>query len=656
MSLAISGNISISGANLLMQTKPGCPKAILEVAGCIAENSSSELAQPERLQLDSLEQTLKDHLSDASPETFRSICKAGFLSGQIKMIEVCRRVASFSQKESTAVKLAQDEATFTPKPPRTVEQLSESLYPLLRRIGRLAGQAFHIIYTSGQRAILMLVLPFYFLIMDPLSSASNPEALEKGPIKILKSVYKPIKLLTAAYYGLFETTEKAHTVALVILATGIAIYFIHRKFRLGVPEELDRKELFQNISSKVVTEGIIEQVEGRDEEKKLLKSAWQVPAGGKYKIGLLIGPTGVGKTEFVNGLAWESVNDESSFVYGKTIYSINTILLTEQKDSLKYFRQEILPSIEGHEDDVILFFDEGHSAGEKKGKGPLLELFKTEILARNIRCLLATTTEEYDRSIAHNKAFVDRSDEVTFNPLSDTDMVLIILKMAARDENRIAEFDPNAYPAIVKVSANDPAYKTRSNPRKTIDLYNKVSGNVSSWKPTKLKEILNKLNQEIPLLNAQCLASSNNDPDWSSSDEGQTAIQALREKRAAAQALEERIEKQHQQFQALTRNLQLEPVYRAQMYKAVHIVADLVNPPSAQAKLEYLFIKHVVRPALKAAILEQVEQFKTDFPEEENIPIKIDAALIQKRFPSSFSPEEVKKAKELSSDSSDDIN
>ena len=202
--------------------------------------------------------------------------------------------------------------------------------------------------------------------MDPLSPVSNPNALEKGPIKILKSVYKPIKLLTEAYYALFETTEKAHAVALLILAAGIAIYFIHRKFRLGVPEELDRKELFQNLSSKVVTEGIIEQVEGRDEEKKLLMSAWQVPAGGKYKIGLLVGPTGVGKTEFVNGLAWESVNDESSFVYKKTIYSINTILLAEQRDPIKYFRQEILPSIEGHEDDVILFFDEGHSAGEKR--------------------------------------------------------------------------------------------------------------------------------------------------------------------------------------------------------------------------------------------------------------------------------------------------
>ena len=122
--------------------------------------------------------------------------------------------------------------------------------------------------------------------------------------------------------------------------------------------------------------------------------------------------------------------------------------------------------------------------------------------------------------------------------------------------------------------------------------------------------------------------------------EGQKAIKALREKRAAAQALADRIEKQHQQFQAITRNLQLEPVYRAHMYKAVHIVADPVNPPTVQAKLEYLFIKFVVRPALKAAILEQVEQFKTDFHEEEDIPIKINAALIQKQYPSSFSPPE----------------
>ena len=167
--------------------------------------------------------------------------------------------------------------------------------------------------------------------------------------------------------------------------------------------------------------------------------AWQVPQGEKFQIGLLLGPTGVGKTEFVKGLAWDSVNDKSSFVYGKTIYSINAITFSlKQEDPLKYFRKKILPSIEGHEDDVVLFFDEGQSAGEKKGKiAPLIELFKTELLEKNIRCLFGTTTEEYNTFIACNKAFVDRCKEIHFHELSDQDMMRIIQQKVTRDESRV---------------------------------------------------------------------------------------------------------------------------------------------------------------------------------------------------------------------------
>ena len=71
----------------------------------------------------------------------------------------------------------------------------------------------------------------------------------------------------------------------------------------------------------------------------------------------------------------------------------------------------------------------------------------------------------------------------------------------------------------------------------------------------------------------------------------------------------------------------------------MHIVADSANQPSEQAKQNYLFIKFVLKPALQSVLLEQIQQFrKPRFPEEEDeiLAIKVDAALIQKRFPSSL--------------------
>ena len=53
---------------------------------------------------------------------------------------------------------------------------------------------------------------------------------------------------------------------------------------------------------------------------------------------------------------------------------------------------------------------------------------------------------------------------------------------------------------MINVSKNDPEYKSRSNPRKTIDLYKKMHGYVSSWRPTKLKAELKKLNHDITVM------------------------------------------------------------------------------------------------------------------------------------------------------------
>ncbi len=643
MTLNISKPISIAEANqLLLVQNPATDETTLKVVECIAQHSNSKLIPFNESELNNLENKLKKQLAKTSPETFQSICQTALLSGQMKMIDVCKRICAL---KFDAIKLAKKEAKFTPKTTRAIEQLSESAFPYLKRIANFAGHLFNFICVSStfvcRNTFSMLFGPILLFIAYPIQ-AFLQDGVVKSPTKVFNevfnSIYEPGVVLATSYYEQFETKKKAHIVALAIVASAVALFFIHRKFRLGVPENLDKKELFQNLSSKVVMESTIQQIEGRDEEKDQLMLAWQVPQGEKYQIGLLLGPTGIGKTEFVNGLAWESVNDKSSFVYGKTIYSINVILLANQEDPLRYFRKKILPSIEGHEDDIVLFFDEGHSAGEKKGKiAPLIELFKTELLEKNFRCLLGTTTDDYENFIAGNKAFVDRCKTIHFHAPSDQDMIRIIQKKVICDESRIFEFEPDAYQAMINVSKNNPEYKNRSNPRKTIDLYKEINGYVGSWRPTKLKAELKKLNHDITMLNSECNASNNKDPYWISSEKGQKAVQSLEDKRVSAKTLQDRIDNQTRQFQAITRNLLLEPVYRKNLYQAVHVVADAANQPSEQAKQNYLFIKFVLRPALQSVVLTQTQKFKADFPEEEEIPIKIDAALIQKRFPSSFS-------------------
>ena len=574
-----------------------------------------------------LEQKLKETLPSAPPKTLQSICQFALITGRTKMIDVCRRIAKFEKEPAEIIKSARREAHLIPKQPRILEAVSQSIS---HQWNKHSQKAFGVIAGLNYRALLLTVGTFSSLssklmaiIQSPPTNLLELDKYFQYLIDNCKKLLENVTKLKTWYYSWFSTAWKAHAIGLAVLTAGYGINFINKKLRLDTPANI---LIFTNASAEAA-QGKHQPIHGRLKEKAEVMHAWNVAPGEKYRIGFLIGPPGTGKTEFVKQLAWESVYDSSSFVYGKKVFIVNT---SELVKSGERYLDSILRSLEGSENDVILFFDEAHAAGNKGSGLGLVELLKTKLLERNIRCLLATTVDEFQQSLAVNTAFIDRCKPIDFKELPDDDTVLVLKDKVALDKKRIVEVEPDAFAAILKLGKTHPNYQKRANPRKAIDLYKDIMSHADTWVPRRLGD---QLTEEIKNYNQIvdfCRSQNSNNPDWIDSPEGIKLSEQLETQAAKIATSKQNLAKQNQEFQTLTNHRKLVPLYRNQYYEVIHQIAQS-EKPSSEILTHYLFLKHILRPAIHAVVQEELQAFKQNYLEE--IPLSVNAALIESFYP-----------------------
>ena len=164
---------------------------------------------------------------------------------------------------------------------------------------------------------------------------------------------------------------------------------------------------------------------GREEELKKLILVLLTPD----KSAILTGKPGIGKTAIVEGLAYKIQKEEvPDALKGYEIVKIDTqALVGTVKDTGDTRVQALIDEIKTKEK-FILFVDEIHTLINSNSDNALdfANMFKTGLGRGDIKVIGATTSNEYDRYILKDKAFVRRFTKIEVEE-PDREMTIKIL-------------------------------------------------------------------------------------------------------------------------------------------------------------------------------------------------------------------------------------
>ncbi len=173
---------------------------------------------------------------------------------------------------------------------------------------------------------------------------------------------------------------------------------------------------------------------GRDEEIKELILALLTPD----KSAILTGLPGVGKTAIVEGLGYLIQKKEVPDVLKNfTIIKINTMALLGNMQDGESKVQTLIDELKA-EGNIILFIDEIHTLINSNDENSLdfANMFKAGLDRGDIKIIGATTTQEYERYILRDKAFVRRFMQIKVDEPSREEAISIMVGSYPRIEHR----------------------------------------------------------------------------------------------------------------------------------------------------------------------------------------------------------------------------
>jgi ATP-dependent Clp protease ATP-binding subunit ClpB len=241
--------------------------------------------------------------------------------------------------------------------------------------------------------------------------------------------------------------------------------------------------------------GKIDPVIGRDEE---IRRVMQVLTRRTKNNPVLIGEPGVGKTAIAEGLARRIVSgDVPESLKHKRLVAMDLSAMIagakyrgEFEDRLKAFLKEIVAS-EGH---IILFIDELHTlvgAGAAEGATDAANIMKPQLARGELRCVGATTLDEYRKHIEKDPALERRFQPVLVTEPTVEASIAILRGLQERYEVHHGVRIQDA--ALVAAATLSHRYITdRFLPDKAIDLVDEAASRIKmelDSKPTELDQL-----------------------------------------------------------------------------------------------------------------------------------------------------------------------
>lgn len=194
--------------------------------------------------------------------------------------------------------------------------------------------------------------------------------------------------------------------------------------------------------TQMAREGKIDPVVGRDEE---IRRVIQVLSRKTKNNPVLIGEPGVGKTAIVEGIAHRmSKGDVPESLKHKSLYALDLAAMVagakyrgEFEDRLKAVLKEVEKAQESAQGGIILFIDELHTvvgAGASEGAMDAGNMLKPALARGELRCIGATTLDEYRKHIEKDPALARRFQPTLVDEPSVQDAISILRGLKERYE------------------------------------------------------------------------------------------------------------------------------------------------------------------------------------------------------------------------------